>query len=103
MDWHVGRMSSRRLLVLLKHPRRDGPYETALRDGGFTTVEKMLAELHKEFALYRASHYVDTDNAYTPKVFLDQQEARKLLAEQAAEEQDREESEEGLYESLGWS
>jgi hypothetical protein len=103
MDWHAGRMSSRRLLVLLKHPRTDGPYETALRDGGFTTLEKMIAELHKEFALYRASHYVDTDNEYTPKVFLDQREAKKLLADQEAEEREQERSEEDLYAGLGWT
>lgn len=83
MDWHRGAMSSRRLLILLRHAPEIGPYKTALRDGDWPTELQMLKEIHKELALSRASNYAGTDYEYEPKIFVSPAEA----AEQAAEEQ----------------
>lgn len=102
-DWHAGRMSSRKLLVLLRHPRKDGPYERALHDGGWPDFMKMMAEIHKEVALFRASHYVDTDNAYTPKVFIEPAEAKRRAAETAEEEREHEENVNDLYDEVGFT
>lgn len=63
-------MSSRRLLVLLRHAPEIGPYKTALRDGNWPEWVEMLRELHKEVAIGRASKYVGTEGEYKPKIFL---------------------------------
>lgn len=77
-DWHRGVMSSRRLLVLLKHARDDGPYRAALRDGDWPVESLMLKEIHKELALDRASKYVGSDDEYQPKVFVSPAERVEL-------------------------
>lgn len=68
-DWHRGRMSSRQLLTLLRHPRRDGAYEAALLDNEWPLWMLMIKEIHKEIALDRASKYVGTQYEYEPMVF----------------------------------
>ena len=104
MDWHRGLMSSRRLLVLLQHPRSDdSPYPRALRAGQWPEWMQMLKELHKELALYRASWYVGRPGEYKPRVFLDPVERVEVAQEADEVASLRAEVEEELFGSLGWS
>ncbi|WP_329781992.1 hypothetical protein [[Mycobacterium] crassicus] len=80
-------MSSRKLLALLRHPRRDGPYATALLDGEFPLWMRMLKEIHKEVTLYRASKYVGTDYEYEPEIFVSAAERAEQAAQEEAETQ----------------
>lgn len=86
-DWHRGRMSSRQLLALLRWPRHNGPYATALLGGEFPLWMQMIREIHKELALDRASKYVGTDYAYEPKTFVSAAESAEREAEEEAETQ----------------
>lgn len=96
-------MSSRRLLALLEHPRSaDSPYARALRDGEWPEWMEMLKELHKEFALYRASWYVGKKGEYKPKVFLNLTERRERFDEAQEREARQAEVDEEL-ENIGWS
>lgn len=103
LDWHRGTMSSRRLLALLEHPKTvDSPYARALRDGEWPEWMEMLKELHKEFALYRASWYVGRKGEYRPKVFLNLKERKEKFAE-AQEHAARQAEVDDELESIGWS
>lgn len=103
LDWHAGRMSSRRLLVLLRHAPELGPYKKALREGGWSEFEQMLAEIHKELALYRASYYAGTDNRYTPKVFVNPVDRERLHTETVETEDAVEEFQDDIGAQLGWT
>lgn len=91
-DWHSGKMSSRKLLVLLEHAPETGPYKTALRDGNWPEWVKILANIHKELALYRAAKYVGGPNEYIPNVFLDPIERVDRFNEAQQEQQELESS-----------
>lgn len=77
LDWHRGtrnehgilKLSSRRLLVLIDHPDDDSALVKSMTDGWPETT-KILAEIHREIALYRASKYVKTKHEYQPMTFL---------------------------------
>lgn len=86
-DWHQGRMSSRKLLVLLEHSSENGPYRRAVNGGDWPTWMQMLKEIHKEQALSRASRYVGTPHEYQPQVFVSPVERAEQEAADAAEEQ----------------
>lgn len=103
MDWLAGRTSSRRFLVLLRHAPETGPYKTALRGQTWPEHMQILSEIHKELALYRASHYVGGENQYTPKVFLDPSERERVHAEMLANQQAVEESQADMFDELGWT
>ncbi|OBK50103.1 hypothetical protein A5656_27510 [Mycobacterium gordonae] len=64
---------------------------------------QILAETHKELALYRASHYVGGENQYTPKVFLDPVEREKAHAAALANEAAIEEAQDDMADELGWT
>ena len=93
-------MSSRRLLVLLRHAPERGPYKTALRDGDWPEEVKILAELHKETAMNRAAKYAGGKHEYRPTVFLSPVERREIAAEKAADEEFAEEARESLFSDL---
>lgn len=103
MDWHAGRMSSRRLLVLLKEAPETGPYKTAQRGGTWPEFMQILAEIHKELALYRASYYVGGENEYEPKGFVDPTKRQQILRDAAEAEAFIEEAQEDIYDQVGWS
>lgn len=105
LDWHAGRarLSSRRLLVLLKEAPERGPYKTALRGGRWPDLETMIAKLHEEFAAFRASHYVDTENEYTPNRFVDPSEREQILRDEAEAEAFIADAQDDLLDQLGWS
>ncbi|MGU3650692.1 hypothetical protein [Mycolicibacterium sp. A43C] len=103
MDWHAGRLSSRRLLVLLANLKgENGPYARALREGNWPEWMTMLKELHKELALYRASWYVGKKSEYIPKVFLDPLERLEAATESAEHAEFQAEVDQEL-EQIGWS
>jgi hypothetical protein len=101
--WHAGRMSSRRLLVLLEYAPEMGPYKTALRGGKWPEWMQMIAEIHKEVALDRASNYVGGDHEYKPKVFVDPTDRERLHREEVEAEQFVEEAQAELYEMAGFT
>lgn len=84
-EWHRGVMSSRELLVLLRHAPEDGPYKTVLRDGDWPDWVQMIKEIHKEISVYRASKYVGTDYEYVPMVFMSAPERSARLAQERVE------------------
>lgn len=90
-------MSSRKLLVLLRHAPETGPYKTALRDGDWPDWVQMLKEIHKELALDRASKYVGTPHEYTPMVFMSKPERLSRSAEVEAEEDFQERAFDDLF------
>ena len=99
-DWHAGRMSSRKLLVLLRHAPESGPYKTALRDGNWPEWAKILAETHRELALYRAGKYAGGKHEYTPKVFLDPVERVERFNETREQEEFESEARDDFFSSL---
>ncbi|OQZ97056.1 hypothetical protein BST10_10070 [Mycolicibacter algericus DSM 45454] len=86
-DWHQGRMSSRKLLVLLEHSSENGPYRRAVSGGDWPTWMQMLKEIHKEAALSRASRYAGTRYEYQPQVFVSPVERAEQEAADAADDQ----------------
>lgn len=80
-------MSSRRLLVLLRHSPELGPYQTALRAGDWPLWVRMLKEIHKEIALDRASKYAGTAYEYEAQIFVSPSEGAERAAEEEAETQ----------------
>lgn len=102
-DWHQGRMSSRKLLVLLQHLPDESEYKTEFeRDGQWPISMQMLKAVANETTLHRASLYAGGENAYSPQVFLDPHEQRERLEEAIAEEINKEATS-SMYGSLGWS
>ena len=102
-DWHrntvaadgIPVLSSRKLLVLCEHiPELGGRWSTAM---------KIAKETHKEVALRRAALYVGGPNEYTPKLFLDPEEAIALVDKAEATEQAIEEATDDLYDDLGFT
>ena len=85
-------MSSREFVVLVRKLPDDGSAFKAEapkpfgRGGDWPEWVQMLAETHKENALYRASKYVGGPNEYVPQVFIPPAE-RAELARQMAEDE----------------
>lgn len=103
-DWHTGRLSSRRLLVLLDQLPDASRYKTEYeRDGNWPIWQQMLKDLHNETALHRAGLYAGGDNAYNPTTYLDPLELRQRIAEQEQLQEFQTEAESELHGSLGWS
>lgn len=55
LDWHRGRLSSRRVLVLLRHSASRGPFKTALREGDFDLDQQLMVDIHAELSMARYS------------------------------------------------
>jgi hypothetical protein len=90
-------MSSRELLVLLEHLPEAGVYKTALRGGKWPEWMQIIAEIHKEVALYRASYYVGGDNEYQPAGFLDPSERERAFLDAQEAERFIEEAHDEIY------
>lgn len=90
-DWHYGTrdprgwlvISSRRLLELIDNLPDRSAFKLA-RDG-WPEDTQILAKIHEENALYRASKYVGGNNEYVPKVFIPPHE-RQIAADESAED-----------------
>ena len=64
-EWHSGEMSSYELLELVEHLPETGAYKAALRRGGYTVDQAMIAELFNETARFR---HQDTLEARGPQI-----------------------------------
>lgn len=100
-DWHRGSMTSRELLVLLKHLPDDSAYRRELSPTGWTEAEQMTAKTHEEFALWRASHYVNTPNEYAAVTFIAPKERLAIFLESEAIRQFEGRAIDGLMGALG--
>jgi len=103
-DWHTGRLSSRRALVLLEELSEHSAFKREFERGGNWPVwQQMLKDLHNETALHRAGLYAGGESAYAPTTYLDPLEMAERVAEQEALEEFKTEAESELYGSLGWT
>ena len=95
-QWYRGEMSSRKLLVLLENSDDEWPFKRHAarpfgRGGDWNEAEQMLAAIHEENALDRASKYVGGENEYVPKVFISPPERFERAVEAQTEAQQEEE------------
>lgn len=103
-DWHQGRLTSRRALVLLDQLSEESGYKTEFERGGNWPVWKcMLKDAHNEIALHRASLYAGGENEYGPTQYLDPLEMRKRIEEAEEIQEFQELAESELYGNLGWT
>lgn len=119
-DWHQGRLSSYKLLewfgatitddednkvrtIVVEFAPENGALAKALRDGGFSRFEEMVAETHNEIARLRTSfHVVNGGESYEPPEFVDPR-VEKLRAEAKQQrEQFHQEAEEALFKDFDW-
>jgi hypothetical protein len=56
-DWYTGKMSSRRLLVLIERLPESGAFKTALRDGDWTLQEILLTAVYNQIHAMRGDGY----------------------------------------------
>lgn len=101
-EWHRGTMSSRELLVLVRHLKDGSAYKTALRDGKWPEFMQILADLHKEVSLLRGVH-VSGDGEYELHRFVDPSEREALHLEQVEAQQFLDEATDDLYEMVGFT
>lgn len=90
-DWLTGTMSSREFLVLVQHLPGNSEFKTGApqpfgRDGDWPESLRILAETHKELALYRAAKYVGSPNEYVPQIFITPSERLAAYAESQEEQ-----------------
>lgn len=108
-DWHQGRMSSRRLLVLLKYPRESDWFtRDALRNGRQTRMQRAVEEIVNEGLRLRASfetigtkgqvRWDATEFFWNDPV--DERERAERLSNEAAEAQ---EATDDIFSDLGFS
>lgn len=121
-DWHQGRMSSFTLLELFgidyvdvvedgqtrklvdpKFAPEQGAVAKTVRDGDWPEWVAILAEIHKEQAIFHASHYRRSDKRYKATVFQSPVERRKRHEQAVVDARDLEESEQSFYAQQGWT
>jgi hypothetical protein len=56
-DWYQGKMSSRRLLVLIERLPEKGAFKTAIRDGEWTLQEQLLTAVFNQIHAMRGDAY----------------------------------------------
>jgi hypothetical protein len=109
--WLTGAMSSREFLVLVNHLSDESEFKTLApkpfgRGGDWSEAMQIAAETHKEFALYRASKYVEGPNEYVPQVFISPGDRLAAAEEAAAEAREEYEGAEvlgNMFRQAGWS
>ena len=103
-DWHTGRLSSRRILVLLDQLSENSGYKREFERGGNWPVwQQMLKDLHNETALHRAGLYAGGEHSYDPTLYIDPVEHRQRQAEAEELQEFHDEAESELYGRLGWT
>lgn len=73
--------------IVVDFPPQDGAVDRAMRDGGFSRMEKIAADTHNELAFFRATYYAKIGGKkaqYEPDLILDPR------IERAREEKSRE-------------
>jgi len=103
-DWHTGRLTSRRVLVLLDQLSEESRYKTEFERGGNWPVwQQMLKDLHNETALHRAGLYAGGESEYSPTLYMDPLEIQARIAEAEEIQEFHTEVESELHETLGWT
>lgn len=121
-DWHQGRLSSFKLLELfgasveddpqtqtrtisVDFAPQDGALDRAMREGGYTRLEQLVAEAHNEIARFRASYHTVSSrgkSTFEPFEFLDPRVEKARDAEKREREEFQKQAEEALFEGLDW-
>lgn len=112
-DWHRGtvdacgslKLSSRKLLNLVMRLPSSSEFKRLAkppfgRDGDWTELEKMVAELHNETAANRASKFAGGPNEYEYKVFLSPVDRREKFEKARDEEEFADEARDELFDQL---
>ena len=108
-DWHQGRMSSRRLLVLLEHGLPDeSAFKTALRGGRMSRGQRVLEEqLNEQIRLRAAYEFIasrgEVEWNAADYAWLDPVDAAERDRKKAEEEAEREQSVDAFESSIGFS
>lgn len=104
MDWHRGVMSSRRLLVLIKHLPADSDYKLETQSStGWPESTEMLAQIHEEIAGDNASKRTEPGKTATITTFVPPKDRLARALEAQAEAKAREEDDETFYSDMGFS
>lgn len=90
-------------LIEVDFAPEDGAVAKARRDGDWPEWVKILAELHKEDALYHAAKYRQSDKSYKATVFLSPVERRERAERELAEALEHQEAETDFYAQQGWT
>lgn len=90
-------------LIEVDFAPEDGAVAKARRDGDWPEETKILAEMHKELAIYHAAKYRQSDKNYKATVFLSPVERRERDEQGRTEAQEHQESEGDFYAQMGWS
>lgn len=80
-DWWQGRMSSRELLVLLRHLPDDSAYKTEERGGEWSAKVRMLQTGVNELSKLRASYHGMHGSQYEPVLWISPGELRAQAEE----------------------
>jgi hypothetical protein len=106
-DEHGGlKLSSRRLLILLKYLPESGAYKTALRGGYISEGELVPREIYNELARLRASYYAvngGEDSVYEPFQFVEPVARIQQVIDEAAEDEEHQEVTETMFDDMGFS
>lgn len=108
-DWHQGRMSSRRLLVLLEHGLPDeSAFKTALRGGRQSRGQRVLEEqLNEQMRLRAAYEFIasrgEVEWNAADYAWVDPVDAVELEKQRAVEEAERERAQDDFESSIGFS
>jgi hypothetical protein len=104
MDWHRGVMSSRRLLVLIKHLPQDGDYKLETESTtGWPELTEILAAIHEEIASDNVSKRTEPGTTAMVTTFVPPKDRLARVLEAIAEAEAREAEEEQLYSDMGFS
>jgi len=100
LDWYRGKLSSRKLLVLLGELSDDSALKTELGATGWPDWVQMIAQIHEFVAMDFGARYKPKEEV---KTFLPPKDRVKHLIEAEERKQFKEEVESDLFEGLGWS
>lgn len=90
-------LSSYELLELIEHLPEESATKTAMRRGGWTTLQSMIAETFNETARFRASFHGRCGAGYEPPEMTDPAVLAEQAKAEAAHAIDREEVEAELF------
>lgn len=97
-QWFRGEMSSRELLVMIKHLPADGDYQKAKRASGESEGMELLRDMRNELFAFVAGHKPEGERTYTPAPNPKDREAfiAEAIEQQKFEDEGRDELMSGL-------
>lgn len=108
-DWHTGRMSSRRLMVLLKYPLEDDWFSRDfVRGGRQSRSQRVHEEALNEALRLRASYEAVASQGEVrwdanDFAWRDPRDEIEIAKRRAEEEAEREDSQQELFDELGFT